>query len=393
LTKNEHEHFLAISVQELIDSSNSFVRCPNKQCGNVIEKIKNADKIANKETGPDGKVLSGEAIKHRNDYRFRCRECNTEFCSNCQTIPYHLGFTCEKFTAYQGAEHCRFCGVQLNVSNGLNKNQPPSLRLVCNQKDCLTKRDNSCLQMQRCGHCCGGIKDEVKCLPCLHPDCERDNTQKNSDYCNICWVEDLGSAPCIQLDCGHIFHYSCATSKISNGWSGARISFGFLDCALCKKQMSHPALASDLKPLLQLYEQVKAKAIQRLQFLKLDKSKEITNAQSPYFNAPEKYALYHFSYFTCFKCKNPYFGGERACEGNQMMEFDPKELVCGGCSDSTGKDDCQKHGKDYIEYKCKFCCNVAIWFCWGNTHFCDECHKKASTIAKVPKKGSSKMFM
>jgi len=210
--------------------------------------------------------------------------------------------------------------------------------------------------------------------------------KKNSDFCNICWVEDLGSAPCIQLDCGHIFHHSCATSKISNGWSGARISFGFLDCALCKKQMSHPALASDLKPLLQLYEQVKAKAIQRLQFLKLDKSKEITNAQSPYFNAPEKYALYHFSYFTCFKCKNPYFGGERACEGNQMMEFDPKELVCGGCSDSTGKDDCQKHGKDYIEYKCKFCCNVAIWFCWGNTHFCDECHKKASTIAKVPKK-------
>lgn len=19
---------------------------------------------------------------------------------------------------------------------------------------------------------------------------------------------------------------------------------------------------------------------------------------------------------------------------------------------------------------------MAVWFCWGNTHFCDDCHKK-----------------
>ena len=45
---------------------------------------------------------------------------------------------------------------------------------------------------------------------------------------------------------------------------------------------------------------------------------------------------------------------------------------------------CKTHGKDFIEWKCKFCCSVAQWFCWGNTHFCDPCHRKAYTVAKLP---------
>ena len=31
-----------------------------------------------------------------------------------------------------------------------------------------------------------------------------------------------------------------------------------------------------------------------------------------------------------------------------------------------------------MEWKCKFCCGPAVWFCWGNTHFCDPCHKMAA---------------
>ena len=37
---------------------------------------------------------------------------------------------------------------------------------------------------------------------------------------------------------------------------------------------------------------------------------------------------------------------------------------------------CPKHGTEAIEWKCKFCCSVASWFCWGTTHFCDDCHRK-----------------
>ncbi len=46
--------------------------------------------------------------------------------------------------------------------------------------------------------------------------------------------------------------------------------------------------------------------------------------------------------------------------------FDPTELVCGGCSPWSGDIDCPKHGKDFIEFKCRFCCSVAVrTVSWG----------------------------
>jgi hypothetical protein len=80
---------------------------------------------------------------------------------------------------------------------------------------------------------CKGIADEKICLPCLEEDCpiygilfndgvsveseSVDNplsdyaTTKTqnvaSDFCNICWIDDLASAPSILLPCGHVFHH------------------------------------------------------------------------------------------------------------------------------------------------------------------------------------------
>ena len=51
------------------------------------------------------------------------------------------------------------------------------------------------------------------------------------DYCGICWVEDLESAPCILLSCGHIFHYECVRAKLRARWPGARISFDFMQAS------------------------------------------------------------------------------------------------------------------------------------------------------------------
>ena len=59
--------------------------------------------------------------------------------------------------------------------------------------------------------------------------------------------------------------------------------------------------------------------------------------------------------------------------------YDPKDCVCGkdaNLSSIDRKTNCPKHGKDFIEYKCKFCCKIASWFCWGTTHFCEDCHKR-----------------
>jgi len=82
----------------------------------------------------------------------------------------------------------------------------------------------------------------------------------------------------------------------------------------------------------------------------------------------------------CFKCQKPYFGGMKDCliGANEKVAFNPEDLVCGVCVAETlgGMANCEKHGSDYIEYKCRFCCSTAQWFCFGTTHFCEPCHNK-----------------
>lgn len=64
--------------------------------------------------------------------------------------------------------------------------------------------------------------------------------QSAEDYCNICWVESLGSAPSIKLKCGHVFHFTCVKSKVKKRWPAARITFGFSECPLCKNPIGMP---------------------------------------------------------------------------------------------------------------------------------------------------------
>ena len=60
----------------------------------------------------------------------------------------------------------------------------------------------------------------------------------------------------------------------------------------------------------------------------------------------------------CYTCKKPYYGGDYACAAaGGGGNFDPTELMCGGCS-PINAEDCVKHGKDYLEFKCRYCCSV-----------------------------------
>jgi E3 ubiquitin-protein ligase MYCBP2 len=99
-----------------------------------------------------------------------------------------------------------------------------------------------------------------------------------------------------------VFHYDCISKKISNKWAGAMITFGFLDCPLCKKQISHPSLKEELKGALSLYEDVKTKATARLKFMNMQDAKELKDKSSPYYEDPEKYSLARFCFYPCFKC-------------------------------------------------------------------------------------------
>ena len=124
------------------------------------------------------------------------------------------------------------------------------------------------------------------------------------------------------------------------------------------------------------------KAMERAKFEDLHKHERVVKpGDERFYNNLKAFALHKLSYYECFKCSEPYFGGMKDCEAgqNDYNSFKKEELVCGKCSAVSvggGIKNCKTHGSEFIEFKCKFCCSVAQWFCWGNTHFCEPCHKK-----------------
>jgi E3 ubiquitin-protein ligase MYCBP2 len=93
-----------------------------------------------------------------------------------------------------------------------------------------------------------------------------------------------------------------------------------------------------------------------------------------------------YAYYTCFKCDKAYFGGEYACAAARGGDdYDPSELVCGACVGGAPASVCPKHGTDFLEYKCRYCCSVAVFFCFGTTHFCNPCHDAHSKCTSTDK--------
>jgi len=402
----------ASTLAEFVDSNKAtLVTCP--KCHSVVERVSSCSKpsdspssgvsrphssstVNNNSGMPTNSPipLTTETMEHYNDCRFKCRDCDTEFCSDCGISPYHLGFTCSSFKTYQVSAHCRFCDAQLNAQNTAPAMHfSPALRDVCNAKECLSRRDASCATTLKCGHACGGIIQDTKDdhLPCWRcPSSSPLPHPSGDDYCTICWSEGLSSAPAIKIACGHVFHYHCIVNTLRAKWAGVVITFGFLECPLCKQQIAHHSLQALLKPYLDLQADVHRKALDRFEHMNLKDAKEILDKGGAYYQNPLKYSLARFCYYPCFKCKKPYFGGLKECNAEQRIagkDDKLEDLICGSCAaqGSGASSTCAKHGTDYIEYKCKFCCNTAAWYCWGSTHFCEECHKKAAEVAKLPK--------
>lgn len=178
-----------------------LVTCPRQDppCGCPMEWLQPSeeevkkygeDKITRK--AEDGTPLSRAAWVHFNINRIRCPQCSADFCASCMVQPYHLGATCEQLKEYAASKQCRFCGCRVT----LGVNLAPlcaheALMSCCDNEECLEKRDTACHQVHACGHACGGVREEERCLPCLQPDClegAKDGHADIHDFCSICWV-------------------------------------------------------------------------------------------------------------------------------------------------------------------------------------------------------------
>lgn len=152
-----------------------------------------------------------------------------------------------------------------------------------------------------------------------------------------------------------------------------------MDCPLCNEVMQHEALNRIVNPCIKLKKDIGKQALERLKIEGLLSDPRLQDPNSKYYDNPKLFGLDRLAFYECFKCKKPYYGGMRKCEeaGREQDEsFNESHLVCGGCASGPNTQSCKIHGKQYITFKCKFCCTVATWFCWGNTHFCDKCHKR-----------------
>jgi E3 ubiquitin-protein ligase MYCBP2 len=163
-------------------------------------------------------------------------------------------------------------------------------------------------------------------------------------------------------------------------------------CPQCGSSGKHPALAKEIKDLLKLKADVMRQVSLRMVHEGLDKCAAVTDKNSKWYGKAIEYAAEKLCYYQCFKCGKPYFGGFQNCENlaededDNANKFNPADLICGACVPNQDLKSCPTHGTEFIEYKCKFCCNVAQWFCWGTTHFCTACHKLQERGEYVTKK-------
>ena len=444
-------------------NTGAFARCPNPKCGVAIEKVPavkssegDLDLVAERIPGT-GRWMSREALEHRASKLFRCGACKCDFCGDCGCMPYHCGFaSCAAAAAAASVPKCRYCEERIlpgasaldfyyfggghpggggdddgslapagksgdmtvrelrracGVADTSWCTEKTELRgvfrtagKVCRTGECQSRLQGSCTKTLTCGHPCGGIRGETRCLPCLECEPRRTpgggkkgrnlNLPGGDDPCPICYTEPIRAAPAILLGCGHVVHRQCASDKIRAGWPGPAISFNHLRCPLCgasgrtKEEvgsaqfpvMRHGSLAGELSPVLALRDAVMRRGRRRLLA-----EGNVTELQpgGEWEGRPGELALERFNYYRCSRCKDVYFGGARECgaaanagAGEPGGAGGDAELICGGCSaimrGVSGA--CAKHGREEMQFKCRWCCSPAVFYCFGTTHFCERCH-------------------
>lgn len=155
----------------------------------------------------------------------------------------------------------------------------------------------TCRRPLPCGHPCGGIPSENSCAPCLVEGCQ---PHYGDGCCPVC-ADPWASNAVIQLDCGHIFHHACIKQMLQNRWHGSRITFGFMTCPLCKSSISHPDLYEIMSQLIHLYDQIKSKALTRLQHDGLFNSSDVTDPSGNISRTPLDFAYGQIRLLHVFK--------------------------------------------------------------------------------------------
>ncbi len=74
-----------------------------------------------------------------------------------------------------------------------------------------------------------------------------------------------------------------------------------------QNKINHSVIKDLLDPIKELYEDVRRKALMRLEYEGLHKSEAITTPGARFHNDPAGFAMNRYAYYVCYKCKKvPY---------------------------------------------------------------------------------------
>lgn len=314
--------------------------------------------------------------------RFKCPFCSCEQCKICATSPYHVGFNCCEFKTLVP---CRYCDEPLDHEVDVQK--MPLSDICTTNPDCMNKADQACSHILNCGHRCGGYKGEKKHPSCIIKSCTA-YIERRCDVCTYC-NEGLSKGPIVQLKCKDIFHYKCLELCLKKKWCTKRITFGYIKCPNCKERISTPVdcgVRSLLEPAKELYSQIESMSENKLYLDKRESDSQLSDPGHRFYRNPKEYSMAIYACYQCSKCKKPFIGGQVNCEAEANAD-DGSEKDNYVCIDCSGGSKCSIHGTDAMVHKCKYCCEVATWFCWGTTHFCNTCHEKQYKDRSFAKNG------
>ena len=168
------------------------------------------------------------------------------------------------------------------------------------------------------------------------PPCVLQSAAEN-ELGGICFTSELGAEPCVRMRCGHVFHANCVRMMLNYRWTTLRITFGYLDCPSCKQEIFIDYYVPKLSEKLQEQQEVKMLvtqlAVKMAREEGYDKTGRVRTEGDIYFNDLEGFALHNCTFYECFKCKQPYFGGMEDCMQAMQSENSMKkeDLHCRKC--------------------------------------------------------------
>eukprot|EP01096_Ripella_sp_DP13-Kostka_P008906 TRINITY_DN334_c2_g1_i2.p1 TRINITY_DN334_c2_g1~~TRINITY_DN334_c2_g1_i2.p1 ORF type:complete len:576 (-),score=233.13 TRINITY_DN334_c2_g1_i2:131-1768(-) len=263
---------------------------------------------------------------------------------------------------------CRFCDNNtLSVENA---------HPCCPKAECQGKRANACIHKCACGKICTLEKSHTSSCSCLTADCseKKESDPCREDLCSICFTDSLYQDTILRSGCGHYFHSTCLSKWVQNRWSGNIVSLGWTDCPLCHQEMGNPVSSGRHHVLFRDAVEFRKEVVQRCKALAKSESEleAMMVEQKMELDDFWKVVNEKVNFFDCHKCHSLYYGGKKDCGQRDEINLLPaSEFVCEGCRG------CPKHGLEHTAFKCRHCCSVATWFCFGHTHFCEPCHSRA----------------